>query len=87
MNTGQVRMLGFACLIVCLVCLFIGAERYYANANNVKAMNEFGRAMGAIPGEMRLTPGVPTATVYAGFFALLSGVGGTILLIKSKTKS
>jgi hypothetical protein len=32
-----------------------------------------------------LEPVTPTITVYAGFFALLSGVGGIVLLVKSKT--
>ncbi|MGE4619226.1 MAG: hypothetical protein AAEJ04_05390 [Planctomycetota bacterium] len=37
-----------------------------------------------IGGHGQLEPGIPVATKYAAFFALLSGIGGTVLLVKSR---
>jgi hypothetical protein len=90
MDKGQMKVAGIACLIICLICLFVAVERYQANANAVHAANAMNSAFGhgffqGMTGDM--TPATPTATLYAGFFALLSGIGGVVLLMKSSSKN
>lgn len=87
MDKKQMKAVGILCLVVCAISVFVAIERYYTSANNVRAMNEFRRSMpldGTLGGEMK--PAAPTATKYALFFAVLSGIGGGILLAKSAGK-
>ncbi len=72
------KISGIVCLILCAICLFVAVERYNANAGNVRAMQTFN-----ITG-MELKPATPAVTKYAVFFAVLTGVGGGILLAKSR---
>jgi hypothetical protein len=78
------RIVGIVCLVVCAICIFVAIERYQSNAANVEAMNAFQQStpLGGIVGTVK--PATPAATKYAIFFALISGAGGVVLLIKSK---
>ncbi len=85
------KILGIVCLVVCAVCVFIAIERYQTNAKKVQAMNQFmnqgssplGGMMKGMTGAVK--PATPAATKYALFFALITGVGGGVLLVKSQS--
>jgi hypothetical protein len=86
MNKNQMKVAGIVCLVICAICIFVAIERYQDNANNVQAI---GRMVGSFPmsgmaGDINITPSVPAATKYAAFLAVLSGVGGMVLLLKSR---
>ena len=78
------KIVGIACLVVCAVCVFVAVERYQSNAANVEAMNALRQSspLGGIVGTME--PATPAATKYAIFFALITGAGGVVLLVKAK---
>ncbi|UCG47881.1 MAG: hypothetical protein JSU94_20680 [Phycisphaerales bacterium] len=82
-NRQIMKIIGIVCLVVCAVCIFVAIERYQTNASNVRAMNSFRQSspLGGITGPMR--PATPAATKYAILFAVISGVAGAVLLIKS----
>lgn len=80
MDKNQLKVLGAVCLVICCVCVFVAIERNNANAATVQAMNSFGG--GLLGGNLK--PAMPAATKYALFFALLSGIGGGMMLAKSK---
>lgn len=87
MDKNVMRVLGIVALVVCAVCVFVAIERYQTNAKNVRAMNQGPIRM---PGGGTLEtnfevfkPATPAATKYAIFFALISGVGGVVLLVMS----
>lgn len=82
MDSSNLRIAGFACLIVCLVCIFVAVERYQTNAGDVAGINQFGRSFPG--GGIELKPATPTATKYALLFAVISGVGGALILAKSR---
>ena len=86
MDKKQMMIAGIVCLVVCAVCIFVAIERYNANAGNVRAMNSLQRnsPLGGMGLNIDIKPATPAATKYAIFFALISGVGGGILLYKSK---
>ena len=84
------KALGIVCLVICGICVFIAIERYNANARGVRAMNSFRKSSplgGMMPGGMMpggdLKPATPAATKYAILFAMISGIGGAVLLVKS----
>ena len=81
------RIIGIVCLVVCVICIFVAIERYSANAKNVRAMNALQRSTPLGDMGVKLKPGTPAATKYALFFAVISGVGGGILLAKSKQEA
>jgi hypothetical protein len=91
MDKNVMRVLGIVALVVCAVCVFVAIERYQTNAKNVRAMN---RGPIRMPGGGTLEtnfevfkPATPAATKYAIFFALISGVGGAVLLaVSAQTK-
>ncbi len=80
------KMMGIAGLVICVICLFVAYERYQSNASNIEAMRSMQQStgLGEMMGGFQLEAGTPAATKYALFFALLSGVGGALLLAKSK---
>jgi hypothetical protein len=82
MDKKQMKIAGIVCLVVCAVCIFVAIERYNANASSVRAINSLQRnsPLGGMTQGLELKPGMPAATKYAIFFALLSGVGGGVLL-------
>ena len=88
MEKDQMKMAGIACLVICAICLFAAMERYNSNAANVNAMNAFRQSSplrhGLPSGLQKMKPATPAATKYALLFALLSGVGGSVLLGKCK---
>lgn len=83
------KLIGIVCLVLCAVCLYIAFERYQTNANNVRAMNQFqnsspvGGMMRQMTGQVEMKPSTPAATKYALLFALISGIGGGVLVAKS----
>ena len=66
------------CAVICAICLFIAVERYQSNASSVNAMNQFS---GGLIGSMKMKPGVPAETKYAGFFGVLAGLGAVAFLV------
>jgi len=85
MDEKQMKVLGIVCLVICAVCIFVAIERYNTNAGNVRAMNAFRQSspMGGMMGGGNMRPATPAATKYALLFAVLSGVGGAVLLVQS----
>ncbi len=86
MNKQAMKIAGIVALVVCAVCIFVAVERYQTNAKNVKAMNQI-RQSSPLSGMMRtgeMKPATPAASKYAALFALVSGVGGGVLLVKSQ---
>ena len=85
MDPKVMKVLGIVALVVCLACVFVAVERYNTNAKNVKAMNQLGASspLGGMMGQMNLKPATPAATKYAIFLAVISGVGGGVLLVIS----
>lgn len=85
MNASTLRGIGIGLFVLALILGFVAYERYQANANSVTAMKQF---MGGFPTEMmgvkEITPGVPTATRYALFFAVLSVAGGVGCLVMAR---
>ncbi len=87
MEQQHKKMFGIVCLVVCAICIAVGVERYNANAKNVRAMNAmqqsapFGGMMPGMPGGMELKPATPTATKYAAGGAVVTGIGGVVLLL------
>lgn len=88
MDRKQMKIAGIVALIVCAICIFVAIERYQTNANNVKAMNQLQRSspLSGMMGVGEMKPVAPAATKYAALFALVSGVGGGVLLVKGKTQ-
>jgi hypothetical protein len=86
MNKKQMKIVGIVALVVCAICIFVAVERYQTNANNVKAMNQFGQStpLPGMAGIGEMKPVTPAASKYAIVFALVSGIGGGVLLVKSK---
>jgi len=92
MEKSKMKLIGVVCLVICAICVFIAFERYNTNANNVQAMNQFqnssplGGMMSEMTGQSQMKPATPAATKYAIVFALIAGVGGAVLLTKSRGK-
>lgn len=89
MNKNHMKIAGIAALVICVICIFIAVERYQNNADSVRAMNQFTGSSpfsGMMP-QMEMKPATPAATKYALFFAAISGIGGIVLLVKSKNES
>ena len=84
MDKKQMKIVGIIALVVCAVCVFVAIERYQTNANNVRAMNQMrdSSPLGGMMGAGEIRPATPAATKYALLFALISGIGGAILLVK-----
>ena len=87
MDRKQMKIAGIVCLVICAICIFVAVERYRANAGNVRGMNALRQSSpfrGMVGG---MKPGTPGSTKYALFFAVLSGIAGAILLMKSTKQS
>ncbi len=88
MDKNIMKIAGIVALVICVVCIFVAIERYQNNANNVRAMNQFTSSSplsGMMPQmQMEMKPATPVATKYAIVFALISGIGGVVLLIAGK---
>lgn len=82
MDRSTKRTTGIISLVVCAICLFVAGERYLDNANKVEAMDRMGGgAFAELVGQRGpMRPAMPAATKYALFFALVSGVGGGVLI-------
>ena len=86
MDKKQMKIAGIVCLVVCVVCVFVAIERYNANAQSVRAINRLqeNSPLNDMGFGLEMRPTMPAATKYAIFFALLSGVGGGVLIYLSK---
>jgi len=86
MDKKQMKIAGIVALVVCAICIFVAVERYQTNANNVKAMNQIQRSspLSGMLNVGEIKPGTPAATKYAALFAAVSGIGGGVILAKSK---
>jgi len=86
MDKKQMKIAGIAALVVCAICIFVAVERYQTNANNAKAANQLLQSspLSGMTGAGEIKPATPAATKYAAFFAAVSGIGGGVLLVKSK---
>ena len=86
MDKKQMKIAGIVALVICAVCIFVAIDRYQTNANNVRAMNRLQQSspLSGMMGTGEMKPAVPAASKYAGLFAVISGVGGAVLLVKSK---
>ena len=80
------KIAGIVALVVCAICIFVAIERYQTNANNVKAVKKLAQStpLSGMMGVGQMKPRTPAATKYAAIFAVISGVGGGVLLVKSK---
>ena len=79
------KIAGIVMLVLAGVSVFVGVERYQANASAVAAMNQMGGGMfRAMTGGNELKPSIPTATKYSFLAALLLGAGGAYCLVKQK---
>lgn len=87
------KITGIVCLVISAVCIFIAVERYNTNAKNVRAMKQMmnydssplGGMMKQMTGDVKIKATTPVATKYALLFAVISGVGGSVLLAKSQS--
>jgi len=79
------KPLGITLLVVAAICVFVAVERYNTNANNVRAINQMNGSspFGGALGGGNLEPATPTETKYAAFFAVVTGIGGIVVLAKS----
>jgi hypothetical protein len=86
MDKRQMKIAGILVLIACAICIFVAVERYQTNADNVKAMNQLGQStpLSGMMGIGEMKPRTPAATKYASVLAVVSAVGGAVLLVKSK---
>ena len=86
MDRNQMKIIGIVALVICAICIFVAIERYQTNVNNVKAVNQLRQSspLSGMMGDAEVQPATPMATKYAALFAVVSGVGGGILLSKSK---
>lgn len=87
------KLIGIVCLVISVICVFIAVERYQSNAKQVRGMNQmmnqtssqFVGLMNQMPGgRANFKAGTPPATKYALFFAVVSGIAGGVLLVKSQ---
>ena len=89
MDKKQMKLSGIACLVICAICIVVAIERYNTNAGNVRAMNAFQQSspLRDMMGGGSMKPATPVATKYALLFAVLSGIGGAVLLVQSGNKA
>lgn len=82
---SQLKIAGIVMLVIAGVAVFVGVERYQANASAVAAMNQMGGGMfGAMTGGGELKPSTPAVTKYSFLAAILFGAGGAYCLMKQK---
>lgn len=88
MDKQVMKIVGIVALVVCAICVYVAIERYQANANSVKAMNQLRQSspLSGMMGGAEIEPATPAATKYAVLFAVISGVGGGVMLAKSKAQ-
>lgn len=89
MNKNHMKIAGIAALVICAICIFAAIERYQNNAGSVKVMNQLtgSSPFSGMMGQMEMKPATPAATKYALFFAAITGIGGAVLLVKSKKEN
>lgn len=80
MNNQNLKTIGIVCFVVCAICIFIAIEQ---SSSNRDAVNAFNTLSG---GAIELKPATPTASKYAIFLAILSGIGGAVCLSRAKAQ-
>jgi hypothetical protein len=80
MNTQNFKTIGIVCFVICAICIFVAIEQSSSNANAVNAFNTLSG------GALELKAATPTASKYAIFFAILSGIGGAVCLTRAKAQ-
>ena len=93
MEKSHMKITGIVCLVISAVCIFIAVERYQTKAKKVRAIKQklnrdstpLGGMMKQMTGDVKIKATTPAATKYALLFAVISGVGGSVLLAKSQS--
>ena len=97
MAKGRMKAGGIGCLVICAICIFVAIERYNTMATSVRTWNAVrfpglteNRRWQGQKGYMKpftppgfMTRFTPTETKYALLFAVISGLGGAVLLLQS----
>ena len=90
MSPAVLKGVSIGCFVVCAILLFVAWDRNQDNANKVEAANKLiglsplGGMLGQLTGgSAKLEPGMPDATKYALFFAVLTGIGGIVCMVMS----
>ncbi|MDX2096459.1 MAG: hypothetical protein SFW36_01675, partial [Leptolyngbyaceae cyanobacterium bins.59] len=83
MSPKNLQRTGLVCCVLCSALLFVAYERYESNAKAARAINELTQLFPINTG-VTVTPAMPTASKYALFFAVLSGVGGVACFTASR---
>lgn len=83
MEQQQRKMLAIVSLVVCAICIAVAVERYNTNAKNVHAINALQQStpFGPMMGGGGLKPAMPTVSKYAVGAAVVTGIGGVVLLV------
>ena len=89
MSPSTLKVIALICFVICAILLFMGWERYEANAGKVAAMNQMQQSspLSGMMGGVRMKPATPAATKYALLFAILSGAGGIVCLLVARTQA
>ena len=80
MNTQNFKTIGIICFVVCAICIYVAIEQSGSNADTVNAFNTLSG------GALDLRPATPTASKYAIFLAILTGIGGAVCLTRAKAQ-
>ena len=88
MSPVAMKGIGIGCFVVSAILLFVAWDRYNDNANQVAAANKMMGPLGGVVnqmtgGNLQLEPGIPEATKYSLFFAVLVGIGGVVCIVMS----
>ena len=88
MTKGNVKIAGYACMLLTVVLFFVAWERYSSNAKAVETANQLlsNSPTGKVTTQSILRPNVPVATTYSILFAVISGVACAVLLGPSQKK-
>lgn len=77
------RIIGLICLALALIAFVVAYDRYQANVDAVRLMNELTQGMKPF-GIGEVKPVTPTTTKVLGFVGILLGATGGYLLYQSK---
>ena len=85
MTQSNIKIAGYACMVLAVVFLFVAWERYSSNAKAVETANQLlsNSPMGKLTNQSILEPNVPVATTYAILFAAISGIAGAVFIAAS----
>ena len=92
MSATVLEPIGIGCFVLVGILLFVAWDRHKDNASKTEAVNKMMRSspLGGMMKEMRgaaqLESGIPTATKYSLFFAVLSWIGGVGCMVMAAKK-